>query len=76
MQYFTDKKYKTLTIQCGGNIGTYISANVYIDNNLVLTISDLLEHTINLNSNDELRMNFYCYNGLNNGIASVKIKAE
>ena len=70
------KKYKTLIIQCGGNMGTYISSNIYIDNNLVLTISDNLEHTINLNNNDELKMNFYCYNGLSNGSATVKIKAE
>jgi len=70
------KKYKKLTITCNGNMGTYISARIYIDSNLVLTISDALEHTIDINNNDELIVNFYSYNGLSNGAASVKIKAE
>ena len=70
------KNYKTLTIQCGGNMGTYISARVYIDNNLVVTISDTLEHEVNISNNNELKINFYSYNGLNNGSSSAKIKAE
>lgn len=68
--------YKTLTIECKGNMGTYISARIYIDNNLIITISDLSEHVIELNNNNEMKINFYCYNSLTNGVTGVKVKAE
>lgn len=70
------EKYSLLTIQLNGNIGTYISARIYVDDILVTTIEDTLEHEIQLNNNDELKVNFYCYNGLINGGAGVKVKAE
>ena len=70
------ENFSSLTVQCGGNMGTYISAKIYIDDVLITTISDTLEHTLELNNNDELQVNFYTYNGLNNGFATIKVKAQ
>ena len=69
-------KYKKLTLQGTGNMGTYISIRIYLDGELIYTISDLNEHTFEINHNHKLDANFYCYNGLNNGSGGIKIKAE
>lgn len=67
-------KYTTCTIKCGNNMGTYISARIYVDNELIQTISDNLSHTIELNNNSNLVVNFYCYNGLQNGATSAVLE--
>ena len=69
-------KYKKLILQGTGNMGTYISIRIYLDDELIYTISDLNEHEFQLDHNHKLDANFYCYNGLNNGGAGIKIKAE
>ena len=68
--------YKKVTIQCGGDVGNYIDANIYIDEQLVLTISDKLEHEIPLNNNSNLRIN--CVTKNNPGLVGIdfRIKAE
>ncbi|MBR1416342.1 MAG: hypothetical protein IJ572_00800 [Bacilli bacterium] len=69
-------KYKKLTLQGTGNMGTYISIRIYLDGQLIYTISDLNEHEFQIDHNHLLQANFYCYNNLNNGGAGIKIKAE
>ena len=68
--------YKKITIQCGDNVGDYIDAYVYIDQELVLTITDKLEHEITLNNNSELKINCASKNNLGLGGINFYIKAE
>lgn len=67
------QQYTNCEITCGGNMGTYISARIYIDGVLVKTISDLSTHTITLNNNNKLVVNFYCYNNLAIGGATAHL---
>lgn len=62
--------YNKCTIAFSGDMGTYISARIYIDDNLVETISDASEHEIELNNNSKMVINLYSYN-LSNGDAGI-----
>lgn len=64
--------YNKCKITLVGNIGTYISAKIYIDGNLVETISDTSEHEIALNNNSKMVINLYSYNGLICGSAGIE----
>ena len=63
------KMYKEckITFANNGAMGTYVSARIYVDNELVETISDSNEHIISLNNKDYLKINLYSYNSLENG---------
>jgi len=69
-------KYKKLTIQCDESVGTWIDANVYIDNQLVLTISDKVEHELTLNNNNKLKITCVSKNNLGLGGISFYLRAE
>lgn len=65
------KMYKECKISFANNnsMGTYVSARIYVDDELVITISDQNEHTISLNNKDRLKVNLYSYNLLRTGIS-------
>ena len=69
-------KYKKLTVQCDEGVGAWIDAKVYIDDQLVLTISDKLEHEITLNNNSRLKINCVSKNNLSLGSISFDLTAE
>lgn len=63
------EKYKECIITFpSSNMGTYFSARIYVDNELVETISDSNEHIIPLNNKESLKVNLYSYNLLRGGI--------
>ena len=68
-------KYKKLKITCSDNVD-YIDTYVYIDNELVLTISDSSEHVITINNNNTLKVRLVAKSTLGLGGINIRIKAE
>ena len=68
--------YKKLTIQCDEAVGTWIDANVFIDGQIVLTISDKNKHEITLNNNSELKITCVSKNNLGLGGISFYLSLE
>ena len=65
------EQYKKCKVEFSGHMGNYISARIYLDGNLIQTISDSNEHEIELNNNKKIVINAYSY-GLNNGVIIIK----